>query len=570
MSSDYYNRARFWGPKIAKEWGPRVGAAIALSKIALQDHYKMVKKWAKERGLVKKHSNNSRWENVRRLDNYKRKRSPNDDPYINQRLVNRVQREPSIPRSDRTTANQPAAIIEDMADDNEVTGPLRSNNLTIKSGMYTGVIPFPKRKPKIQKDKYALYGSRGRIEHTGIINRQNVNYIGFVSMIRDPTNQNAVGSVTYHVAAALLRHILKKHFHIDVEYPMQKFEQFGPVGATATIPGIEKIDFYYKQTNQGTLATTPVPTYGVGYTLQITLTKTFFDMAKEIAENVICGKNFGARGNPGQLEESQYANRELYGYGFEERSAPIGGGVSHFVYNSPFRLDTQYVDIDSKMTCFLQNITPSDGGSNATDQVDVNPLKVRMFYFDHPNPVTRHFIGVDNTDNATPANPFRFWKLMHDRNGDGLIIPDAAITGGDANLIQIGAQMPTADMFMNCKRTDGFILAPGEIKKFGLNYKFNGTLPAFIKSLKLLPLPGPEITGTLPQYQPDIQEYSKAAGTSILFAFDRLLATGTNSVVVNYERIMSTKAILTKRKKITMLPLQQVEVTAVQDDTTTA
>lgn len=149
---------------------------------------------------------------------------------------------------------------------------------------------------------------------------------------------------------------------------------------------------------------------------------------------------------------------------------------------------------------------------------------------------------------------------MHDRNGDGLIIPDAALPTSSNG---VWNQLPTTDMFVNCKKYDSFSLAPGEVKSFTLKFKFYGTFPNFIKGLALTP--AGEVGA--PNYQHDITRESSALGTSILFAFDKVLSTGTNNVIINYEATTRTAAILGKKKLITMIPATQAEVNPGTDDT---
>lgn len=421
-------------------------------------------------------------------------------------------------------------------------------------GKYGGKIDFPRKKPKISKNIFAMKGSRGEIEGTFQSEASHVNAVGFTSMIRSPlATGSAIGSATYQLAAAMLRTILKR-VGIHIEHHNQSLGAIDFVsehGAGPTeVKRIANIRFWYAEYDVPTGSTTGTTTHGIGYELDMAPTLTFQTCARLMAQKVICGSEFGARGSPGNLSGSNRV-RELYGYQITYRDWTDSGAANYVTAKDAIvRLTNQCCIVESYTRINLQNATLSDGDSKSTDVIDTNPIKGKIYYFSHPNPVLKHVIGA--------SEPYD--KLMYDQNYDGVLWPNAEIsTSGGYNPFN---QLPPPDIFMNCKRYDNVMLHPGQIKSFDLKFKFEGKIVDFIKNLKLL-----QNTDDL-AFAIDVTKDSKALGTCVLFAFDKLLNTGSSKCTINWERTVKTQAVLTKNKNVTLLPAATVEQTLVQDDLT--
>lgn len=457
------------------------------------------------------------------------------------------------------------------------------------SGRYTGRIPFPRKKPKTSKSIFAQKGSRGKIEqNVQAVEGTNVSYLGFTSMIRAPqgvaANKVLYGSAPFHVGMAIVRLMFKKEYNVDIEHPSQTITDLNmvsQVGSTFTngIPtggsiGLNQpnyINFVRKVTPipYGSTGNPALPTYEVKWGLQLSATTTMMQIAWEIAQNVICSRDFGAMGGADTGSGSVNQIYELYGAYFYDADTNFTGSTIH-VRKGMILLGDYNVAVRCNSTIYFQNQTASDsGGATAysTDVVDANPIRGRIYYFSHPNPVVRTYQG--QTDDKS-------WKLMHDANGDGVIYPDTNAIGttgtGSGNLGSGFNQLPGGDMFMNLKKYDTISLAPGEMKRFDFNFKFNGNINKFITGLRLLNTTGVAydyVTLNPNQYQYQVNAQSKALGSSVLFAFEKRLSTGAGNPIVTYQRNTYTSATLTYRKKKTMLPMCVGEVAIDKDDTTT-
>lgn len=452
-----------------------------------------------------------------------------------------------------------------------------NNNM---GGQYTGPFPWPSKKPRVGKDIFALKGSKGCSEITGSVSTPQVAYIGFQSMIRTMGNTltvannaagkdnvntgNYAGSATYHVAAALLRHILARE-NLQIEHWSQTINNLygydNIIIGGGNVPTVNKIDFLYLDTpvaSTNTAVTTGIvagkPEVGIGYTLVFDATNNMARFAQLIAQNVICGANFGARGND---YGSLYSNRQLYGY-ITYITDATSSTTAAVAAKSIVRLDTTKVNVETKSNIYIQNVTPNNSSATAVDggAIDTNPLKGRLYYFAHPNPVIRTANQITTDGNA--------YELMYDVNEDAVIYPKDRIDVAQTTAaLNTWSQLPQPEMFVNLKAYENIRLDPGEIKKLRLTFKFDGMITDYIRGLKLhYPVVSTQEQAAV-NY--DITKDSKALGTSVLFAFDKRIAAGGNNVIINFQREMWTRAVITKKGKNVALPQITGEVTAVQD-----
>lgn len=428
----------------------------------------------------------------------------------------------------------------------------RSGRMIQTAGQYTGPFPYPKKKNKAHKDIYALRGSRGQSERNiDAVSQRDVAYIGFSSLPRGGTD----GSGNYwhtspmvHLAMAILRMAFKKQYNAEIESPEQMIRDLNLfmnlIPAQQLDP--QSVRLWYREypNSVTTTGSSIQPTYTPSGSVLLPMSSRIVDIVLPLA-NMLAGPDFGAQGPVNDH------TRELYGIQFIEYDQGAGADVVKPI----IRLDDMYCKVNVKQVIYIQNQTKSDSDNTQINVIDSNPIKGRIYSFNDPNPIIKHYYK------STPLTTNE-WKLMADVNGDGIIYPDATIGN---TLISPWNQLPTGDCFTNMKRYTNISLAPGEMKKYVLTFKFNGLIAAFIRGqynyTKSGTGTGQVITGRV--FGP------KALGTSVLFAFEKRLSTGTGDVEVAVQQHTFTSAVTLGRRKKTMLPLVSGEVAAVADDTTT-
>lgn len=443
-----------------------------------------------------------------------------------------------------------------------------------RAGLYTGKIRFPTKRPKKAKDPVSLYGSRGQCEHNFQTQSSptqtafDVGYTGFLSMIRDPTTTStAFGSISYHAAASLLRHILKKHCGVNVELHTQTMQDLIPayyanpkgsvmLESISTGPlDIAKVEFIYRDdTNPST------PTYGTGYTLDFTSRNTdqFYTVAQVIAKQVITSSMFGARTSyttPGGYAETD--NRILYGYRVTkfldwnnlQTNGTVNEATDVYRITQIYRLDNFTIHAKSTSVIYFQNNTVNDTGNTNYTTTDSHPIRGRIFHFKAAIPNLRTVQTITNATSGygtitTAGNPA---NIFNDNNYDGIALPTAAnvaaISPGNFK------QIPKTDQFITPCTYQDFNLAPGESKKIILKFKFNGKLNKFIQGMGLPPGTRDTlaVNETSTVYTPDSSPTCNAMGTYLLFAFDKMLSTGSAGPNMLFQRTMHTSAYIKKR-----------------------
>lgn len=577
------DRVRFWGPRFfGKHWGP-ISAGLTVGELMYDDAYKRVNEWALSRGL---------------------KRDRRGKPIRRDPIQPRLNQQPLVLPAHNAQSNNLNMEVEMRGRSrsrSSIRGRSRSRARGPRSsgipGRYTGPAPVPNKRPKVDKSDYALRGSRGQTEQNikdvgtfGTATNVNCSMIAFTSMIRNPTKNGTVGtspnvlqaqsaeaaSAPTHVALALLRMIFKRHYYLDIAHASQRLVDVDlqTIGGAAAnnVQAPVQIEFYreYLPESYGTTGASVQPQYDIPYSLNLSGEnaglRTIWDIAQEIAKNVICDRAYGATG-PIVVGNRRVIPR-LFGYRIVNRDANYTG-TSVLNVMGLVRLDNYKIKVKTKTVIYMQNTTRSDSDGVSTDVIDVNPVNGKIYFFEHPNPVLRSY----KTPNQTNE-----WKIMHDANGDGIILPDSDISTNGSSF----TQLPSTDVFRNLKTYTKVRLEPGEMKSFKLNFFFYGYINKFITGLQLQDPNGvtpafsdggatvPPVTGGNPTvYQYNVSETSGALGTCALFAFEKTLSTGTGNPLITYQRNTYTSAVWVKSSKQTTLPYVTAEVAAGADRATT-
>lgn len=575
------DRVRFWGPRFfGKHWGP-ISAGLTVGEMMYNDAYNRVNNWALTTGLKRDRSGRM----IRR--------GP---------IPPRLKQQPLILPAQNAQSNNLNMEVE-MRGRSRSRSSIRARSRSRSRGprpsgipgRYTGPAAVPNKRPKVDKSDYALRGSRGQTEQnikdvgTFAVDTPNVSMIAFTSMIRNPTKNGTVGtspniiqaqsaeaaSAPTHVALALFRMILKRHFNVDISHPSQSLSAIG----FATMGGLNAgnvqnpayIEFMreYLPESYGTTGGSVKSVIDTPYTLNLfaenTTARSVWEIAQEIAKNVICDRAYGATGPI--VVGNRRVIPKLFGYRLQIRDAN-NTGTEVRNYMGIVRLDNYKIKVKTKTVIYFQNTTRSDSNGLSTDVIDTNPVNGKIYFFEHPNPVVRTYLTANDT---------KEWKIMHDANGDGIILPDADISSNGSSF----TQLPSTDVFKNLKAYSKVRLEPGEMKSFKLNFFFYGYINKFITALQLQDPNGvtpaysdggasiPPVTGGNPTvYQYNVSETSGALGTCALFAFEKTLSTGTGGPLITYQRNTYTSAVWVKSSKQTTLPYVTAEVAAGVDRTT--
>lgn len=545
---------RFWGPRIAgKYWGP-IGAGLTALEYMYNDTYTKVDRWASERGMKRKRARRDPIPPRLKQDTLK---LPAKEAVSNNLNMSRGR---ARSRSDVSMRSRSRAPV----------GPVNRPRRRMKGfdGKYTGPFPFPNKRPKAGKTKAALKGSRGHHEgNVDALYGTNVAMIGFSSFVRRPDvttdNNNNIGVACpmYHICVGILREMFKKTWNIGFERHDQRLDELFLDGT----PHNGRIDIIYKiePLSTGVSGSTITPTWGADTSLTLSASSTLQSLANNMAKIIIGTSNFGARGYV--ISSGVPQKRTLYGVAFaQDFASPTG---TAYKYIGLTRLDKRIVNVRSTSVIYVQNQTTSDGLSYSTDVIDANPIAGKIFYFKDPAPKVKYPIGTNASVSRTE------WKLMHDANADGVIYPNTTSLGSTTSHSP-WEQIPTTDMFVNCSRYSSVSLAPGEMRKLTLKFKFKGPLQKFIEGHDLGnsdmvegSTDNPVTDGNPSKYQ--TMNMTSAMGTSVLFAFEKRLSTGTNAVGLAVQRNVYASAILSGQRGDTLMPIAVSERPILKDDTTT-
>lgn len=546
------DRVRFWGPRIAgKYWGP-IGAGATALEYMYNDIYPKVERWASERGLKRKRARRDPIPPRLKQDTLKLPAKEGVSNNLNMSTRGRSRSRSSASMRSRSRGPQARRA------------PRRTKGF---DGKYTGPFPFPNKRPKSAKTKSALKGSRGHHEgNVAALYGTNVAMIGFSSFVRRPDvatdNNNNIGVACpmYHICVGIIREMFKKVWNTGFERHDQRLDEVFLDGT----PTNGRIDVIYKiePLSTGVSGTTVTPSYNADVSLTFSASSTLQSLATGMAKVIIGTSNFGARGYV--ISSGVPQKRTLYGCAFaQDYASPTG---TAYKYTGLTRLDKRIVTVRSTSVIYVQNQTTSDGLSYSTDVIDSNPIAGKIFYFKDPAPKIRYPVGPSASVSRTE------WKLMHDANADGVIYPNVVELGSSTSHSP-WEQIPTTDMFVNCSKYSSVSLAPGEMRKLTLNFKFKGPLQKFIEGHDLGNsdmaeggTANPDTDGNPSKYQ--TMNMTSAMGTSVLFAFEKRLSTGTNAVGIAVQRNVYASAVLSRQRGDTLMPIAVSERPIPKDDTT--
>ena len=389
----------------------------------------------------------------------------------------------------------------------------------------------------------AKYGSRGMCQLDGSKTMDHVNYLGFSTLGPAAYSDSLVGgSHLYHLAAALLRKILRRHFRIEMSNHEEK--PFNNAGAAVPITGgayaPHKIDFLWE-----TLAVDGTQTHSVRYTLIVDMNMTFRDAATEIVKNVFLALNV----------ESEAPLYTLYGYQCWRRDVVhTSGGVVQDYQVIPMGIIPIWnwnVSVITIAKIAIQNATVSDDGSKDAHAIDKNPLRGKIFKFHDPVPRLAPLRGTNQTAPANKAG----W-LTSDINSDGVIFMNAAGgIGGSWN------QLPSATQFRNVKTQAPLHMNPGQIMRTSTMFKFSGTLQRYLEGTIY------NKSATSPATNA-YRDGRRRFGESLLFCFEKVMSTGSDAVTINYEVSFYSSALVGKGPVTLLDPLQVAGTAAAVDQTT--
>lgn len=434
----------------------------------------------------------------------------------------------------------------------------------------------PNQKPRIVR----VRGSSGSTEQKVGVSQKDCAYIGFSSFERWPSKSSPL----YHYSACLLKSIIKKHTGVDVESHGQYMGAFlgttyrndwsvgGTSYAMVAPTVINKIEFIRKYQRNEDLGSVNCYT-DVAFTVDVfpTLTKTFHEMATEIAKGLLI--HFAARPTANNNSDLAAAP-ELYGYHvvsiMDMHQTTKDGDTHATYYRHPIvRLDNQKVSIRCDTFIRVQNMTTGTNG-NDTGLLGQNPLVMRMYHFKDPYPCIRR-INLYNRQVPTNADGhtgdsygsllglggYQASALMCDINGDGIINIGARTAG-----IQGWERLPTSDMFTNLARVGRDRMNPDEIKYHRMKFKFYGYINRFFKGYIGASVSSESgETETKPAVMMLPNESNNVLGTHDMFAFQHYMPDPSVATMDSIELHVLVKRYtnvsLGPRLRKNMLPYRQ-------------
>jgi len=383
------------------------------------------------------------------------------------------------------------------------------------TGKFSGRFKKTSVKSGVKKGRYALRGTRNEREVFGTASMPNVCYIGVQSV--------ELGRMARDVGLALSRHILKKHFDIDLVAPDQTFWDLDMADKVAAIA------YYYEENPVAN--TTPILGVNPAAAYNFSAASTLNDMADHFAVNVFLAADYGG-GNSAVAQR-----RILKAYSiFRRINVGVDPGVN--VEGPRFYLDHQYVKVYSTANLNLQNVTSADvatGDPLDSSRIDANPICGRVFKFKGMHPLVN---DATHLEGAGGTNTF-FQLQMSDQNNDGVLIPAIAPVGNWRGI-------PTPDVFKNCISSGHVTLDPGQIKKETIMFKYDGLLHKLITGFANHSGVG---TGVVTNPYNKMQNM----GTCLVFAFEKRMRTGVSqNVAVNYHVDWYQGAVLGGKSKVTL------------------
>jgi hypothetical protein len=401
------------------------------------------------------------------------------------------------------------------------------------------------------------------------------------------------GDLAYHVVAAMLRMILKEEFRYEVyshDIPMSVVTNnlATPTGVGAGTnpynsllylvnPGF-RIDFVYQDYDSDRIddkergpskmdvAFRVYSQHQLSGQASNPPQKTFRYLVREICDKL--SDNF-IRGTSGTGTANR-PNRILHGY-----YVSIPDVADHTSSGSTFgrvlgyrTLYDRYFKAYSTATMRVQNVSPAadaaalDADRYDGDRIDVVPLLTRCFGFRDCFPKTRHdqivalqagsnVGGYTDNSNTLLVNAEDYkvngyylaasnaFKLHHDVNNDGIILPDQDLFGHMW-------QMPNKDFFMNCNGYSDGRIGPGRTKSYSITFQFDGNINKFLHGIVYADTSDAAMKRTY-----------GSLGTSFIVGFEKTMSIqSANLIALNVACTFHAGAYFKRRKPHVLLPMQ--------------
>lgn len=391
-------------------------------------------------------------------------------------------------------------------------------------GTYMG--KFKRPKTVRPAGKFAMYGFRAHRELFGTQTQNDCAYIGISSMVPQDIGR-AVG-------AALWRKILARR-GIVISSPTEPLGLPGGIVTADPLPF--RVTWIQKSQN-----TSGVITYNTGVYSQVPVAgDTLVSLAEAWCQNVFLSAEFNGQA------DSTAGQKILYAYRVDEKDTNGSTTTGIARLGAVIPIDRQRVTVYSLAKMAIQNVTVADGITGdplQDDRIDRNPIKGAIFKFSVPTPRLNDDAGTFGQAAADGGN-----KLQFDTNMDGLIIPNASLTGK-------WKQVPDPSMFQKCVGRASVSLEPGSIRDISIKFKFSGLLTRLMQGVNNHGTGTPFMRYTFGDNQ---------FGTSMLFALEKRMMTGGLGVSLNYTYNMHYGAVMGRRVKVPLDPFQTGGDAAVAD-----
>lgn len=353
----------------------------------------------------------------------------------------------------------------------------------------------------------AKYGYAQHRESAGGVSHDHCAYIGASSYNHD--------EILLVLATALIRQLFSKPGPCCQDF--QDVDQY--IRPTVSAPNNFAIRFGFVQVSNGTYS---YYYSGVTPTAPLTFwfngTTTLRDAAIQLA-GLIRGKWVTAGTGPYKLVEVAIL-ADLAGVTpLMQQRYDVSGWKYHLYSNLSMK---------------IQAVTPADDGAvlQATD-ITANPLQGRLYRFTGITPTISEYAEMG--PGMSTGVDWGVYNLTEQvGTNSGLIIP--LVSPDDA-----WKNPPPKTMFSNCKSYMDIRLQPGEIKYSTIQFKYHGTLDRLLVGMY-----GTTDGVAVQDRKAGMCEF----GTCFLFAFEKVMRTGTAAVKLNYQFDVSSGCIAIPKKSV--------------------
>lgn len=369
-------------------------------------------------------------------------------------------------------------------------------------GHYKG--DFKKRYVDVSESALSQYGYRQEQEIYGTLSMNDCQYL---------TIQSAnLHMMARAIASAMARMIMKKHFGVTYSSASDLLFPGTPVSTTMAAGWNQIFIILKTRQSDGTETLTQQPVFNPG----ITALTTLDDFVGGLV-TIFLAAGVGGPGLYSADFTQFHAYQVVYGYS-TQGSATVTG----FALSPRYVIDQTLIRISVLQIINLQNVTRADtAGATAggtRDAIDANPIVGKVFHMQgiYPN--------VENqASNLTSANNFatRLFKFIPPHS-TGIGVPEF-------NPVGEWRGVPHPQVFANIMSCQsGLRLEPGEIKKDVLRFSYFGTLNDLFRGFSYLQNSAVGTAEPQPVYASD------KLGTCKLFAFEKVVPTGADSIEMNY------------------------------------